>query len=202
LSLSNPTGPRTTCSIRACTKRALNYARGILDCSPTSQYHNSRFKAAAEELGLFVVKVPHYGWAYTKLEDAKRARYADLAARLESVLVHRRMAVLPIGPTANAGSGGKRRPLMPGPRPSLATGSSRRYAAVNRPSSSGRVAPCSLRPRSVARPATPRSRPTDPEPTAPPWAHSLFAHSPEWTIVAFGTARADAYDHHAWTSHV
>ena len=82
---------------------ALNNARGIFDCSPTSQYHNSRFKAAAEELGLVVVKVPHYGWAYTRLAEATRDQYAALVDRLESVLVHRRKAVRTTTPPRGGG---------------------------------------------------------------------------------------------------
>ena len=37
---------------------AMNFDRGIKDCS-RSQYHNARFKVAAEEVGLTVEQVPH-----------------------------------------------------------------------------------------------------------------------------------------------
>jgi hypothetical protein len=46
---------------------ALNFERKVHDCS-RSQYHNRAFKAAAEELGLAVEQVPHYGFALTRLQ--------------------------------------------------------------------------------------------------------------------------------------
>lgn len=69
---------------------AMNFARGVKDCSTTSQYHNSAFKAGAEELGLTIQKVKHYGWAYTTLPPATAARYAEETGLLEAVLIHRR----------------------------------------------------------------------------------------------------------------
>lgn len=73
---------------------AMNFARGVKDCSTTSQYHNERFKRAAEELGLTVEKVEHYGWAYTKLPGRTAVRYIREATGLEVVLVHRRSAIV------------------------------------------------------------------------------------------------------------
>ncbi len=74
---------------------AMNFARGIKDCSPTSQYHNASFKEAAKELGLTVEKVANYGFALTSLPDATRALYDNEIARLEAVLLHRMSFVVP-----------------------------------------------------------------------------------------------------------
>ncbi len=68
---------------------ALNFERGIRDCS-RSQYHNQRFQSAAEELGLDVTQVPHYGFALTRLRAETTARYASETAGLTVVLMHRR----------------------------------------------------------------------------------------------------------------
>jgi hypothetical protein len=84
---------------------AVNFARGIADCS-ASQYHNGRFKEAAEELGLSVTRVPHYGYALTALTDETRARYAGETAALETVLLHRR-ALRPARPPTGGTSGPK-----------------------------------------------------------------------------------------------
>ena len=66
------------------------HERGIHDCSATSQYHNKKFKAAAEELGLQVEKMGSYGFARTRLTDEPRARYAAVTSELEAALLHRR----------------------------------------------------------------------------------------------------------------
>lgn len=85
---------------------ALNFARGIRDCS-RSQYHNAKFKDAAEELGLAVERVPHYGWALTRLTEAVTDRYARETLSLANVLVHRRSAASIRAPPPNGGSDNK-----------------------------------------------------------------------------------------------
>lgn len=77
------------------------------DCSTTSQYHNKSFKTAAEELGLTVAQVEHYGFAYTTLPEATAEVYAVETEHLNTVLLHRRKAlhvpsVPPSGPTGGA----------------------------------------------------------------------------------------------------
>lgn len=84
---------------------ALNFARGIHDCSPTSQYHNAKFKAAAEELGLEVAKVANYGWAYTGLAEGTKAFYATVVNALGETLVHRRKPALMVVPAGPSGGG-------------------------------------------------------------------------------------------------
>jgi hypothetical protein len=86
---------------------ALNFGRGIHDCSPTSQYHNSKFKVAAEELGLEVTKVPNYGWAYTVLAEGTKAYYAEVVVALEQTLVHRRKPALSVVPISGPPGGGQ-----------------------------------------------------------------------------------------------
>ncbi len=84
---------------------ALNFERGIRDCS-RSQYHNQRFKQAAEELGLDVTQVPHYGFAFTKLRESTTVTYASETAGLTIVLMHRHAEVsaksVPGGSTTGA----------------------------------------------------------------------------------------------------
>ena len=67
---------------------ALNFSRGIKDCS-TNQYHNRRFRDAAHELGLDVAQVRHYGFAFTSLRPETAEAYVDEIDALEHVLVHR-----------------------------------------------------------------------------------------------------------------
>lgn len=68
---------------------ALNFERRIHDCS-RSQYHNRHFKAAAEEVGLEVEQVPHYGFAKTAMKPETAMRLAAPTARLSIALMHRR----------------------------------------------------------------------------------------------------------------
>lgn len=84
---------------------ALNFQRGIDDCSK-SQYHNKKFKAAAEEIGLEVMQVPHYGFAYTTMPAATAQCYHTETEELRRVLLHRRsFAATPAKPTS-PGEGG------------------------------------------------------------------------------------------------
>lgn len=68
---------------------ALNEARGIRDVS-SSQYHNKRFKAAAEELGLDVAR--YKGWSSTSMTALTRERYATEIEALGEVLQHYRVS--------------------------------------------------------------------------------------------------------------
>ena len=67
---------------------ALNFERGVFDCS-RSQYHNREFKKAAEEVGLEVVQVPHYGFAMTRMSPKTVEIYAEAMTGLELALAHR-----------------------------------------------------------------------------------------------------------------
>jgi len=56
---------------------ALAHMRGIKDTSRQGRWHNARFKALAEELGIEVSKDPRIGWSSTTLPAATREAYAD-----------------------------------------------------------------------------------------------------------------------------
>lgn len=67
---------------------AMNFARKIGDCS-ASQYHNARFKDAAQEIGLRVERVPHYGYALTILPHETSLHYEAEINGLREVIIHR-----------------------------------------------------------------------------------------------------------------
>jgi hypothetical protein len=72
--------------------------RGVPHCS-RSQYHNRNFAAAAEELGLVVTQVQHYGFALTSLPEATALAYAQVIVDLDDALVHRRKPASVVPPT-------------------------------------------------------------------------------------------------------
>jgi hypothetical protein len=65
---------------------ALAHARGIKDTSRQGRYHNRKFKALAEELGITVEKDPRIGWSPTTVPDHTRSVYADTLAQLGAAL--------------------------------------------------------------------------------------------------------------------
>lgn len=70
----------------------LNAVRSVKDTSRGGRYHNARFKATAEELGLVVSQMPPYGWAQTELgPDALKAYEGDIAAIGEAMRIARRI---------------------------------------------------------------------------------------------------------------
>lgn len=88
----------------------LNAVRGVKDTSRGGRYHNARFKATAEELGLVVTQMPPYGWAQTELgPDAVRAYESDIAAIGEAMRIARRIGgnVRLGGAEETAGVGGE-----------------------------------------------------------------------------------------------
>lgn len=65
--------------------------RGIKDTSRQGRYHNGRFKAIAEELGLVVTRVPVIGWSATRLAESTAEAYGgSLSALEQAITVHRR----------------------------------------------------------------------------------------------------------------
>ncbi len=70
---------------------ALALARGIKDTSRQGRYHNRKFKALAEELGLQIAEAPGIGWSATVLPAETAERYRgtldDLA---DAITLHRR----------------------------------------------------------------------------------------------------------------
>jgi len=68
------------------TAHALAHARGIKDTSRQGRWHNARFKALAEEVGVEVTKDPRIGWSPTTLPATTREEYADTIAMLGDAL--------------------------------------------------------------------------------------------------------------------
>jgi len=70
---------------------ALARERGIQDTSRQGRYHNQRFKALAEELGLHIEKHPVIGWSTTTLPPAAAQRHAAVIEDLErAITIYRR----------------------------------------------------------------------------------------------------------------
>lgn len=55
-----------------------NLCRGIKDCNPKTQNHNTNFKEEAERIGLIVEKVEKRGWAYTELSPQLKDEIDEL----------------------------------------------------------------------------------------------------------------------------
>lgn len=65
---------------------ALAHTRGTRETSRQGRYHNRRFKAVAEELGLSVAYDPQLGWSPTTLTQAAATTYAPAIAVLEAAI--------------------------------------------------------------------------------------------------------------------
>jgi hypothetical protein len=65
---------------------ALAHVRGIKDTSRQGRWHNARFKALTEEVGIEVTKDARIGWSPTALAEATREAYADTIAALGAAL--------------------------------------------------------------------------------------------------------------------
>lgn len=59
----------------------------IRDTSNKGRYHNKKFKALAEEMGIELELAPTIGWSVTTLPEETASRYAAGLARLEKSLV-------------------------------------------------------------------------------------------------------------------
>lgn len=86
---------------------ALAHVRGIKDTSRQGRWHNARFKALAEELGIEVTKDPRIGWSPTTIPAATRESYASVIAELGAALRLHRTAEL------GAGGGKTKKPSQP-----------------------------------------------------------------------------------------
>jgi hypothetical protein len=65
---------------------ALAHVRGIKGTSRQGRWHNAKFKALAEELGIEVTKDTKLGWSTTSLPTATRGAYAGAIAELGQAL--------------------------------------------------------------------------------------------------------------------
>lgn len=61
--------------------------RQVQDTSRQGRFHNTRYKALAEEVGLAVAKTGSIGWSQTTVPDATAALYRPELRRLEEALV-------------------------------------------------------------------------------------------------------------------
>lgn len=89
---------------------ALARVRGLKDTSRQGRYHNTRFKALAEELGLRIDKHPTIGWSTTTLPNETAERYASTIEQLEhAITTYRR----------HEGSGASEPARKPSPPPCI-----------------------------------------------------------------------------------
>lgn len=65
---------------------ALAHVRGIKDTSRQGRWHNARFKALADELGIAVTKDSKIGWSPTSLTDSTRTAYEVTISELGQAL--------------------------------------------------------------------------------------------------------------------
>jgi hypothetical protein len=84
---------------------ALAHVRGIKDTSRRGRYHNKRFAALAEDLGLEVEKNKTYGHVTTGLKPDAKHTYASTIARVEDAIAAYRKR-----PGAAAGEEKEKRP--------------------------------------------------------------------------------------------
>jgi len=69
---------------------AVAFERGIKDTSRQGRYHNTRFRAVAEELGLETVRDSPFGWSSTALAPGTSTLYRETLRALSEVLGHHR----------------------------------------------------------------------------------------------------------------
>lgn len=91
---------------------ALAHVREVKDTSRQGRWHNAKFKALAEELGIEVTKDPRLGWSPTSIPEATRADFAHVVDELRRALrTHRSVEVAATGkastptPPATCGCG-------------------------------------------------------------------------------------------------
>lgn len=78
---------------------AIAAVRGVQDTSRQGRYHNRRFKAIAEELGLKVEQDTRIGWSLTELPDETALEYQVVLGELERALkLHRPLHLVPPEP--------------------------------------------------------------------------------------------------------
>lgn len=84
----------------------LAHARGVKDCSRQGRYHNRRYAALAQELGLEVQEAGSIGWSATTGPPALVEAYAGTLAQLGAALTLWRRSEQPAG---GAGKDGRRK---------------------------------------------------------------------------------------------
>ncbi|PZS32207.1 MAG: hypothetical protein DLM61_07345 [Pseudonocardiales bacterium] len=79
--------------------------RELQDTSRQGRYHNARFRAIGEELGLGLDHSATDGWSTTTLAEGTAGRYTAAAAKLKRALVVHRLAEVGAGGRANNNNG-------------------------------------------------------------------------------------------------
>lgn len=62
------------------------HTRAVKDTSRQGRYHNAKFKAIGEELGLSITTAGSLGWSASALADGTAARYASTLGQLAAAL--------------------------------------------------------------------------------------------------------------------
>jgi hypothetical protein len=83
---------------------ALAAARGIKDTSRQGRYHNTRYKALAEELGLTAASHPVIGWSLTSVPGPTAEHYAGHLSALAAAMVSWRTGETPAPTTQRRNS--------------------------------------------------------------------------------------------------
>ena len=83
---------------------ALAAARGIKDTSRQGRYHNTRYKALAEELGLTAESHPVIGWSLTTVSGPTAEHYAGHLSALADAMVLWRTGEAPVPATERRNS--------------------------------------------------------------------------------------------------
>ena len=60
--------------------------RSVKDTSRHGRYHNGRFRAIAEEVGLSAAREPTIGWSLTRLSESATREYRDVLDQLNLAL--------------------------------------------------------------------------------------------------------------------
>jgi hypothetical protein len=68
------------------------HATGVKDTSNNGRYHNKRFKAIGEEMGLALEDAPTHGWTVTKLADGTAETYKVGIEKLAKALTTYRIS--------------------------------------------------------------------------------------------------------------
>jgi hypothetical protein len=85
----------------------LNASRHIKDTSREGRYHNEKFKATAEEVGLRVHYMKPHAWARTSMSEETADRYRDeIDALGESMRITRQLRGINLGKENGSGKGG------------------------------------------------------------------------------------------------
>jgi hypothetical protein len=66
-----------------------NISQGIKDCNPKTQYHNTKFKAECDRIGLVCEQTQKHGWSETSLSDNLRSEIEELEIDREIFCIQR-----------------------------------------------------------------------------------------------------------------